>query len=360
MDDFQDKTHDATQHRRDKAAEEGQVPRSQDLTAAILLLAGMLMMLYFGQSIADFLGEEMRSHLTTAWTRFERHDATSHVYELSAKFGWALLPLLGLLVVLAVGVNLGQVGFLFLPDKVAFDPSHLDPVAGFERVFSLNNAVRLGFGMFKVAVAMVVAGWCLWNEQESLAALPTLSLTQVASYLFTTCMSVGIKVTASLLVLAVIDYLYQWWKNEEDLRMTTQEIREEMKQMQGDPQTIARRRQIMRQMAMGNVGRSVPTADVVVTNPTELAIALKYDMEKMAAPVVVAKGAGAVAQQIRRLALESNIPIVERKELARVLYKEVEINQPVPVEQYAAVAEVLKYVYELKGIKPLAGRKVAA
>jgi flagellar biosynthetic protein FlhB len=136
--------------------------------------------------------------------------------------------------------------------------------------------------------------------------------------------------------------------------MTTQEMRVEMKSLQGDPQIAARRRQVQRQLALNRMEQSVPQADFIATNPTELAIAIRYDFATMAAPIVVAKGAGMVAQRIRRMALENDIPIVERKELARFLYKHVEINHPVPAEQYAAVAEVLKYVYELKG-KPLPG-----
>ena len=133
--------------------------------------------------------------------------------------------------------------------------------------------------------------------------------------------------------------------------MTHQEVREEMKNLQGDPQIVARRRAIQRQMVLNRISSSVPKADVIVTNPTELAVAIQYDPDEMAAPVVVAKGAGVLAQRIRRLALEHNIPIVERKPLAQLLYKEVDIGKPVPTESYAAVAEVLAYVYQLKGKK---------
>ena len=131
--------------------------------------------------------------------------------------------------------------------------------------------------------------------------------------------------------------------------MTTQEVREEMKSLQGDPQMAARRRQIQRQLVLNRMQTAVPQADVVVTNPTELAVAIKYDPTSMQAPIVVAKGAGVLAQRIRRLALDNNIPIVERKPLAQSLYKHVDINKPIPTEQYAAVAEILRYVYQLQG-----------
>jgi flagellar biosynthetic protein FlhB len=165
--------------------------------------------------------------------------------------------------------------------------------------------------------------------------------------IFSTALWVG----AALFALALLDYGFQRWKHDKDLMMTHQEMREEMKNLQGDPQIMSRRRAIQRQMALNRIGEKVPKADVVVTNPTELAVAIQYDPEKMAAPVVVAKGAGVLAQRIRRLALEHNIPVVERKPLAQLLYKEVDVNRAVPDQSYAAVAEVLAYVYQLKGKK---------
>ena len=140
----------------------------------------------------------------------------------------------------------------------------------------------------------------------------------------------------ALVVLALLDYAMQRWKHEQDLKMSHQEVRDEMKELQGDPQIIARRRAVQRQMVLQRISSAVPKADVIVTNPTELSVAIQYDPEKMAAPVVVAKGAGVLAQRIRRLALENNIPIVERKPLAQLLYKDVDIGKPVPTESYAA------------------------
>ena len=169
-----------------------------------------------------------------------------------------------------------------------------------------------------------------------------------AKFLIDISLNTVLWVGVALLILAVFDYGLQRWKHEQDLRMTHQEVREEMKNLQGDPQIVARRRAIQRQMVLNRISSSVPKADVVVTNPTELAVAIQYDPEEMAAPVVVAKGAGVLAQRIRRLALEHNIPVVERKPLAQLLYKEVDIDKPIPTESYAAVAEVLAYVYQLK------------
>jgi flagellar biosynthetic protein FlhB len=174
---------------------------------------------------------------------------------------------------------------------------------------------------------------------------------QLGIFLYDVCLKTVLWTALALVILALFDYGLQWWKQEQDLKMTHQEVREEMKEMQGDPQVAARRRQIARQMAMSRVASAVPKADVIVTNPTELAVAIQYDPAEMAAPVVVAKGAGVLAQRIRKLGLENNIPIIERKPLAQLLYKEVEIGKAVPTDSYAAVAEVLAYVYQLKGKK---------
>ena len=199
----------------------------------------------------------------------------------------------------------------------------------------------------------------MWGEQDRILRLGDLEVGQIAIYIVTIALNTCLKIGVALLVLAIIDYVFQRWKQEQDLRMSTQEIREEMKTLQGDPQVQARRRAVQRQLVLNRIGSSVPRSDVVVTNPTELAIAIRYDHETMDAPVVQAKGAGVVAQRIRRLALENNIPVIERKELARALYKQVEIGKPIPSGQYAAMAEVLRYVYQLKG-KKLPGAAEAA
>jgi flagellar biosynthetic protein FlhB len=209
--------------------------------------------------------------------------------------------------------------------------------------------MRLGFGLFKVLVIGLVAGAVMWACRDDILRAGGLDMPQLGHFLVDITLKTILWVAAALVVLAIFEYALQRWKHEQDLMMTHQEVREEMKNLQGDPQIVARRRQIQRQMVLNRISSSVPKADVVITNPTELAVALQYEPHEMAAPIVVAKGAGVLAQRIRRLALENNVPIVERKPLAQLLYKEVEVGRPVPTESYAAVAEVLAYVYQLKG-----------
>jgi flagellar biosynthetic protein FlhB len=205
--------------------------------------------------------------------------------------------------------------------------------------------------LFKVLVVSAVASAILWLRWEQVIRSADLDIDRLGSFLIDISLATLLWVGLSLLILAVLDFGLQRWKFEQDLRMTHQEVREEMKNLQGDPQVVARRRAIQRQLVLNRIGTSVPKADVIITNPTELSVAVQYAPDEMAAPVVVAKGAGVLAQRIRRLALEHNIPIVERKPLAQLLYKEVDIGRPIPSESYAAVAEVLAYVYQLKGKK---------
>lgn len=357
--DFGDKTHEATPYRRQKAREEGQVVKSQDLSSAGLLVAGLLVLWWFSGSVSEFFGQLAREHLGgAAWLTLDAQTAAHHTARLGYGLGLALLPVLGLLALAGLLTNWGQFGFLYLPQKVALDWQRINPLSNGQRIFSLTSVVHLGFGLLKVLLIAIVAGWCLWEERGRLMNLPGESPGEIAAYLFHILLWTSLKIGGSLGALGLFDYGYQYWKHEQDLRMTTQELKEEMKNQQGDPQIAARRKQIQRQMVLHRLTTTVPKADVIVTNPTHLAIALQYDPEKMAAPIVTAKGADLLAKRIRELALKSNVPVVERKELARMLYANVEIGQPVPAEQYAAVAEVVRYVYQLKG-KKLPGARVA-
>jgi len=359
-DDDGDKQHDATEHRRQQAREEGQVVKSQDLGSACMLVVGLLALWYMGNGLATSFARITREHLGgEAWLKLDVHDFLHHLIRLSADVSLALLPVLGTLVLAGVLVNLGQVGFLFLPQKLAMDVQRIDPLTNAGRIFSTTSVVQLGFGMMKVALVTTVAAISLWGERDSVMILSDQEAGPIATYLFSVTYWTSLKIGSALLILAVFDYGYAWWKHEQELKMSHQEMRDEMKQQTGDPQVASRRRQVQRQLAMNRLSSVVPTADVIVTNPTELAIALKYDPDTMAAPVVLAKGAGVLAQRIRRLGLEHQVPVVERKELARALYATVDVNQPVPAEQYAAVAEVIRYIYQLKG-KKLPSQPVAA
>ena len=347
-----DKSQDATPHRRQQAREEGHIAKSQDLASAALLLVGSIGLLSFGRGLAQafsaFFTEQLGGE---AWIKADQQFLVFQWHRTFAIFGKELLPIFGVLLFAGIAANIFQVGFLFLPEKLAPDITRLDPLQGIGRIFSLTNLMRLVMGLLKMTLVGVIAYVAVQSDRDRILSLAAMAVPQIAATLPGIILWTSIKIAVALFLLAVFDYAFQWWKNEQDLRMTTQEVREEMKNLEGNPQMTARRKQVQRQLAMSRVSAAVPKADVVVTNPTELAIAIQYDPETMAAPIVVAKGAGVIAQRIRKLALEHAVPILERKPLAQALYREVEVNHPVPQDKYAAVAEVLAYVYQLKGKK---------
>ena len=346
-----EKTHDPTPRRREQAREEGNVAKSQDLASALILLAAVVLLMTQGKGICTEIysfTEENLSGETFLYVA-DQNDLVSYFIAAVLHFTKHLSIFFLSLVAAAVLVNLAQVGFLWLPNKLAFNPSHLDPIKGFGRIFSMQSVMRLLMGIVKITICSMVAFFAVAKDIDQILGLIELSDGQISGFLFQTILWVALKMAVALVILAILDYMYQKWKYENDLKMTTEEIREEMKNTLGNPEIMQRRRQIQREMAQQRMGQSVPKADVVVTNPTELAVALKWDPETMRAPIVLAKGAGLLAQRIRRIALEHRIPIVERKPLAQALYKNVEIDQPVPEQYYKAVADVLAYVYKLQG-----------
>jgi len=347
-----EKTFDPTAHRRQEARDQGQVAYSQDLGSAVLLLvAGFLFLLMGGQIVEFSIGLMRRDLGSVATLTPDPGKMMLHWHAIMKGLAAILFPMLGYLVLAAVVSNIAQVGFLFLPDRLSPDFSRISPVQGLKRIFSLTGTARLGFGLFKIIVITAVAGVVIWSRRDDVLRASAMDVLQLGRFLADISLKTVLWTALALVVLALLDYGLQRWKHEQDLKMTHQEVREEMKELQGDPQIVARRRQIQRQMVLNRISSSVPKADVIVTNPTELAVAIQYDPLEMAAPVVVAKGAGVLAQRIRRLGLEHSIPIVERKPLAQLLYRDVDVGKPVPTEAYAAVAEVLAYVYQLKGKK---------
>lgn len=355
-----EKSQDPTPHRRQQAREEGQVAKSHDMASAALLVIGLSTLLLVGKGLVDYFFSYTEAHLSAGLRLSADVEYVMTEWNgVLAGLARHVLPLMGLLFIGAVLVEMGQVGVLFLPEKVMPDLSRVNPLQGLQRLFALPNMMRLLFGLVKIAIVVAVAWTVTMGEWDRILGLNKMDVPVIAAYLAQLLMWTALKIAVALLILSILDYTFQRWKHEQDLKMTSQEVREEMKNLEGDPNMTARRRQIQRQLVMSRLPTAVPKADVVVTNPTELAIAIQYDPETMAAPIVVAKGAGLIAQRIRQLALENGIPIVEKKPLAQALYREVDVNHPIPQDKYGAVAEILAYVYRLKG-KPLPGAPKAA
>ena len=347
-----EKSHDPTPHRREEARKKGQVAKSQDLASAVMLLAALLVLHMTATPLFDFLEHYSKSRLGgEPVLNADLNWAVREWYATLLGLARVMMPLFGLTLLAAAFVNVVQVGFLWSPERIAPDIGRLNPLEGLKRIFSLQGLMRLLFGLFKIAVIVGTAYAVLYGDLPRLMALAGEPVDAITPYIMGLMFWTAAKIGGVLLILALLDYAFQHWKQEQDLMMTHQEVREEMKNLQGDPQIAARRRMVQRQLAQNRMEGAIPKADVVVTNPTELAVALQYDPATMEAPVVVAKGAGVLAARIRKLALEHGIPIVEKKALAQALYRNVDINHPVPPAEYAAVAEILAYVYELKGKK---------
>jgi flagellar biosynthetic protein FlhB len=351
-----EKSQDPTPRRRQQAREAGQVAHSRDLSSAGLLLGSLVILMITGGALLNFLGAMVGGYLGGApWlasvrsgTPVDANWVVSQWNNLATGLAKVLLPVLGLILLLVIAVNVLQMGVWFRPRNLSPDFSRVNPLAGLARLVSKANAVRLAFGIFKIAIVAGVAWVGLYHQRHEIMALGGLDLPQIAGSTWNVCFWTCIRIGMALFVLAILDYGYQRWKHEQDLKMTPQEAREEMRNVQGDPQVTARRRGVQRQWALNRLSRSVPLADVVITHSTEPAVALRYDATSMAAPVVVAKGAGVIAARIRQLARENGIPTVEKGAIADALYKQVDVNRPVPGTLYGGVAEVLAAVYQSK------------
>ena len=359
-----DKKHDPTPRRLEQAREKGQVAKSQDLAAAVVLLIAVVLLMTIGKQIAadvfEYSREMMREPMLLVPENQElnglEQSAKSLFHETILRFLnpqklYSLFYFFLLLIFIAVVANIAQIGVLWLPDKLAFDFTRLDPIKGFGRIFSTQSVVRLLMGIVKIVICAVVAWYAVEGSIGDILNLSENDINQISSFLVWLLLLIALKVAAALVTIALVDFMYQRWKHIQDLRMTDQELRDEIKNMIGDPQIISKRRQIQREMAQKQRVQGTQDADVVVTNPTHFSVAIKYDIHTMDYPVVVAKGSDFLAFQIRKIAAEHRIPIVERKLLARTLFDRVEIGQPIMIEEehMKTLAEVLAYAYWMTG-----------
>ena len=259
-----------------------------------------------------------------------------------------LLPFMVTVLLAGIVGNISQNGFYWSTKPLTPNFSKLDPLKGFKKLVSLRSWVELAKSVFKLVIIGSVAYVMVRREADAMPALVHLQVSQILSYAAKVAFKIILYTTLVLVILAVLDYIYQRWQHEKELRMTKQEVKDEFKNTEGDPKIKARIRSVQRDMARRRMMEAVPEATVVITNPTHLAIALKFEND-FKAPMVVAKGAGHLAEKIKAIAQAHKVPIVEQKPLARTLFKSVEIGDFIPVELYRAVAEVLAYVYRLNG-----------
>lgn len=345
---FQERTEEATPRRLEEARKKGQVAKSRELPSVAVMMAGLLT-LFWGssfffrqfQGLFEFYFSNLRFSLSV--------DNMSVLFWLMLKhYLWFLWPFLLILFVVAFFANYLQVGLFFSSEALIPKFSKINPLEGIKRLFSLQSWVELLKAIFKVVIVGWVAFAVIVKELPHMMPLMDQSPGQILLYMGNISFEIFWKSCLVMMFLAALDYLFQRWEWQRSLRMTKQEVKEEYKQTEGDPHVRARIRSIQREMARKRMMQAVPQADVVITNPTHLAVALKYESGKMAAPMVVAKGAGVIAEKIKELALKHEVPVLENKPVAQALYKLVEVGQVIPESLYHAVAEILAYVYRLK------------
>lgn len=345
-----EKTEQPTDRRRTEAREKGNIAKSTDLNAAGMMLATAGVLYFFVVSLSNDMKNFMELTLTTpVWLQMEPVKIIERCEAILKLFlqGSALTMIV--LFIAAVLLNIVQVGFLISPDVLQIKWERLNPMEGAKRILSVRGLVKLAVSLAKLSLLVFIATWFSYLVFPNFLALMGASPETILRDIFNSTIELGILLALALIVLGGADYAFQKWKHEKDLMMSKQEIREEMKSMEGDPLIRQRRREAHRKLAMSQELSKVATADVVITNPTHISIAIKYDPESMPAPVVVAKGAGEIAFQIRKIANEHGIPIIERKALARQMYREVKTGQEIPFELYEVFVEIMAYVYNLTG-----------
>jgi flagellar biosynthetic protein FlhB len=346
----QDKTEQPTGKKLSDARNKGNVAQSREIPS-VLILAGGLGVLFFG-------GSWMLGRLTAMMRAiYQRAGSLTMIPENMHSLFWevflngvvVLIPLM--LVVMTAGVvgNVVQFGFLITGEKLTPDLAKLNPLNGIKKLFSLRALVELAKSIIKLIIIGGVAYIVILRYLDQIPGLMQLSVSGILGFIGQVSFQLCLYTCMVLFLMAMLDFSYTKWQHHHDLKMTKQEVKDEHKQSEGDPAVKARIRSVQREMARRRMMEAVPGATVVITNPTHLAIALKYE-EGMHAPQVIAKGAGFVAQKIKALAAENDIPLVENKPLARTMFKSTEIGDFVPAELYRAVAEILAYVYRLKGM----------
>ena len=345
-----EKTEQPTDKRLRDARRKGQVAKSQDLTSSLLLVAAIAALWlasgYIGNRLSDAMSDQLQ--FAAAFRGDLNQDVALDALFAGAKvMALVLAPLFGILMLFAFAVNYFQVGSIFSFETVKPTPNKLNPVEGLkQKFFKSKSYIELGKTLVKIVVTVTVVWMVLWDARRDIIELTRQPTGVVASYTSALVFEIGLKVGLAFLLLGAADYFLQRFLHRKELRMTKHEVKEEYKETEGNPLYKSLRRQMHKEILMQSIAAAVRQANVVVVNPTHVAVALRYERESMTAPVIVAKGADLMAAQIREVAGEAGVPISRDVPLARALY-ELEIDQEVPEELYESVALVLRWVYQL-------------
>ncbi|TVZ38608.1 flagellar biosynthetic protein FlhB [Alteromonadaceae bacterium 2753L.S.0a.02] len=357
-DSSQEKTEEATPRRLEKAREEGQVPRSRDLTTTAVLLAGTFGLVFFGGVIVEQLASVLRFNFDLS--REVIFDPNLMFAQLGRSFLQALMGLIPLFVMLLIAAIAGPIalgGWLFSSKALAPQLNRMDPIKGLGRMFSVKSLVELAKAIGKVAIVVATAFVLLNSMKTALLGLSMESLESGMVHSVTLSLWAAVFLSASTIIIALIDIPFQIYDHSKKLKMSRQDIKDEMKDTEGKPEVKSKIRQMQQQMAQNRMMSAVPEADVIITNPTHYSIALRYDPETMNTPVVIAKGIDFVAIKIREIARENNIEFVEAPLLARAVYATTEIDGEIPEGLYVAVAQVLAYVFQLREFRKGRGNR---
>ncbi|MBI5584055.1 MAG: flagellar biosynthesis protein FlhB [Deltaproteobacteria bacterium] len=344
-----EKTEKATPRRREEARKKGEVAKSREIPSALVLLTGLLALYFMGQQLFQKLTVQSAYWFDQAGT-YSLNPATvlASSRDLVAFLLTALAPILLAMAAMAVLSNYVQVGSVFALEMIKPDLNKINLFKGLKRLFSIQSWVELLKSIGKLLIIGWVAFATIRREVPEIVPLLDRPLLEMLTYMVRVSFTIFFKSVLAMLFLAGLDYVFQRYHYEKKLRMSPQELKEEFKQTEGDPLIKSRIRSIQREMARRRMMAEVPKADVIITNPTHLAVALRYRNQEMVAPQVVAKGAGLIAERIKELARRHGVPLVENKPVAQILYKTVGLGQFVPPGAYQVVAEILAYVYRLK------------
>ncbi len=347
-DSTQAKTELPTLRRREEARKQGQVASSVDLTSGVLLLSGVLVVSLTSPDMGGRLQSLLRYQLAHPVHDLWSPEITCQLAIALARHSLGIIgPLLLGVVLAALAINVFQVGFYVSGEALSIKWSRLSPASGVKRVFSLRGVMRTLLGIIKLVAVSVAVTWALHGRGTDRFSANEGSFSNAVASGWKTVVFAAMVAAAVLTVIGILDFAFQRWQHEQDLRMSRRDLQEEHKQEEGDPLIKARVRKLQREMATHRMIHDVPEATVVLTNPTHLAVAIKYERGVMSAPRIVAKGDGALAKRIARVARDNGVPVLERKPLAQALFVMAEVGQEIPAELYQAIAEILAYVYQL-------------
>lgn len=347
--DKESKTEDPTSKRLSDAREKGQVPNSKEVSTAFLFLAATGLFYFQGGQLWSGLQQQMRFFFSGSIQDDLTVESFARLMEgtIMGVMG-ELAPFFLIFLAMSMAASIIQHGFVLSWEPVLPKFSKINPITGFGRLFSTRSLIELVKSTLKIVIIAIAVYWALQNDIDRTLMLTATSLDAMIRAMAEDIMNIMLFVTAAFVGIGLFDFGYQQFHHNEALRMTKQEIKDEQKQMEGDPLIKGRIRQIQRELAKRRMMEEVPKADVVITNPTHFATALLYKQGEMRAPIVIAKGRGEIAARIRAIAQENGVPLVENPPLARMLYQDVELGHPIPQELFKAVAEVLAYVYSLR------------